>query len=150
VSLKEIKDMIRLMNENDLSELEFEREGLKIRLRKDGVPQMAPIVTHHSLPHPASSVPTLADASSRPQEADPSIVEIKSPIVGTFYRAPAPDAPAFCEEGQEIKEGQVLCIVEAMKLMNEIKSEIKGTIKEILIKNGEPVEFDQPLFKVKV
>ena len=149
INLKELKDLIALMNENQLAELEVEREGMKIRLRKSGsaeegvVIERLPAARSSAPAHAAGPVP-VPDVPSKPAGT-----EIKSPMVGTFYRAPAPDAAPFVEVGQQISVGQVLCIVEAMKLMNEIKSEIKGKILQIPIENAQPVEFGQVLFVVE-
>ncbi len=149
VNLKELKDLIALMNEHQLVEMELEREGTKIRLRKGGggeegmVIERFPSARASAAGAPTGPVP-VPDIPARP-----SGTEIKSPMVGTFYRAPAPEAPPFVEVGQEISVGQVLCILEAMKLMNEIKSEVKGRVVQILVENAQPVEFGQVLFLVE-
>ncbi|HAJ56230.1 MAG TPA: acetyl-CoA carboxylase biotin carboxyl carrier protein [Candidatus Omnitrophica bacterium] len=156
MNIKEIKEMINLMNENNLTELEVEKEGMRIRLKKsdsgeismhDLTPKMA-----YSLP-PAAAAYTSQGQSQKETATEKTgtgkTTEIKSPMVGTFYRAPSPESPAFAEINQSIEVGQVVCIVEAMKLMNEIKSEIKGKIVDILIDNAEPVEFGQPLFLIE-
>jgi acetyl-CoA carboxylase biotin carboxyl carrier protein len=138
-----IEDMLQLMESRGLVELEMEHQGLRIRLKKASsgpAPQLVEYVT--GVPHPA------ALPAAKPSDEGPRIV-IKSPMVGTFYRAPAPDAPPFAEVGQDLDIGQVVCIIEAMKLMNEIKSEILGRIAEVLVDNGAPVEFGQPLFVVE-
>jgi oxaloacetate decarboxylase (Na+ extruding) subunit alpha len=152
MNLKEIKEMINLMNENNLMELEIEREGMRIKLRRAGadIPgQRTPVIEYKiepSLPsHPSSSQSREAAGEKAPGNTS----GINSPMVGTFYRAPSPEAAAFVEVGQEIEVGQVICIIEAMKLMNEIKSEVKGRIVEILAENAEPVEFGQPLFLIE-
>ena len=150
MNIKEIKEMINLMNENGLVELEVEKEDMRIRLKKtasglEGV--NGPIVIERQ-----SVAPSIANVKAAPEvEAKSAIktVEIKAPMVGTFYRAPNPEAPAYIEVGQTIEPGQVICIIEAMKLMNEIKSEIRGKILEILVDNAEPVEFGQPLFLIE-
>ncbi|MBI3318063.1 MAG: acetyl-CoA carboxylase biotin carboxyl carrier protein [Candidatus Omnitrophica bacterium] len=145
MNLKELKELLSLMNENDLVEVELEREGMKIRLRKAGAGGNQSIVVEHTaLAQPPSSVP-----GSAPAQPKPAGLEIKSPMVGTFYRAPAPEAPPFVEVGQMIEVGQVLCIIEAMKLMNEIKSEVKGRVVQILVENAQPIEFGQVLFLVE-
>lgn len=147
VNLKELKEIIALMNEHGLLEIELEREGARIRVRKAGaVPSV-----EERVPTVAASLPSQAAIPRPPSEAatPPKTIEIKSPMVGTFYRAPAPDAPNFVEIGQQIEVGQVLCIIEAMKLMNEIKSEVKGRIVAIPVENGQPVEFGQVLFVVE-
>ncbi|MEA3328422.1 MAG: acetyl-CoA carboxylase biotin carboxyl carrier protein [Candidatus Omnitrophota bacterium] len=135
MNLKEIKEMISLMNENNLTELEIERDGLKICLKKSGGKTIV-----KNLP---------AEETTEPAKIAEDTHLIVSPMVGTFYRAPSPDADPFVESGQTIEENQVICIIEAMKLMNEIKSDVKGKIAEILVKNGEAVEFGQPLFNVE-
>jgi len=149
MNLKEIKEMVNLMNENGLVELEIEKEGMRIRLKKlgSGFESGADIVT---IEKEKIVRPALSEESTEAQkEAQGKTLEIKSPMVGTFYRAPSPESPAFVETGQNIEPGQVICIIEAMKLMNEIKSEIKGKIVEILVDNAEPVEFGQPMFIIE-
>ena len=147
--IKEIKDMINLMNENGLSELEVEKDGVRIKLKKgssgtyDKVVEYVPPSHQNAQTHPSHK----AEAPIAVPEKKAGS-EIKSPMVGTFYRAPNPEAPAYVEVGQTIQHGQVICIIEAMKLMNEIKSEIKGKILEILVDNAEPVEFGQSLFLI--
>ena len=149
MNLKELKELIALMNEHQLVESELEREGMKIRLRKAGAGTGDGVVVERAAaahPVPAASAPVPV-----PEPAAPKIsgLEVKSPMVGTFYRAPAPEAPPFVEVGQEIKPGQVLCILEAMKLMNELKSEVKGRIVKIMVENAQPIEFGQVLFIVE-
>ena len=150
MNIKEIKEMISLMNENGLVELEVEKEGMRIRLKKmsaGGEPSaMAPIIIEkETIAQPQLKSPQEAAAA---KEAAANTIEIKAPMVGTFYRAPSPESPPYVEVGQVIEPGQVICIIEAMKLMNEIKSEIKGKIVEIMIENTEPVEFGQPMFLI--
>jgi len=157
MNLNQIKEMISLMNENDLSELEMEKEGMKIKLKKasaaaspqvevSGISQGAQVISRVVA---AAPVQTEVQAQSEAAQT-PGTVTVKSPMVGTFFMAAAPDAPAFVEKGGQVEVGQVLSILEAMKLMNEIKSEFKGTIKEILVENGAPVEFGQQLFTIQV
>jgi len=147
MNLKEIKEMINLMNENNLTELEVERDGLKIRLKKgrgvevEEVEEVAP-------PLPQKAPPAEERVEAKREAAN--IIEIKAPMVGTFYKAPSPDAEPFVEAGSKIEEDQVICIIEAMKLMNEIKAGVKGKVLEVLVENGEAVEFDQTLFRVEV
>lgn len=149
MNIKEIKEMINLMNENGLIELEVEKDGMRIRLKKtaNGVEGVETPVGY-----PAGAVAAVGVKAQNVQQLDEKIiiktVEIKSPMVGTFYRAPNPEAPSYAEVGQTIEPGQVICIIEAMKLMNEIKSEIRGKILEILVDNAEPVEFGQSLFLI--
>ena len=147
VNLKELKDLIALMNEHQLVEMELEREGMKVRLRKASGGEEGVVVERFPASRPAA-VPT-GPVPVPDVPAKPIGTEIKSPMVGTFYRAPAPEAPPFVEVGQEISVGQVLCIIEAMKLMNEIKSEVKGRILQILVENAQPIEFGQVLFIVE-
>jgi len=147
VNIKEIKEMINLMNENDLLELEIEKEGMRIKLRRSGTGDMQP--TPVIIEREATQRISAPSAEQTPPSAVVRTIEIKAPMVGTFYRAPNPEAPPYVEIGQVIEPGQVICIIEAMKLMNEIKSEIKGKISEILVENAEPVEFGQPLFLVE-
>jgi oxaloacetate decarboxylase alpha subunit len=149
MNLKEIREMIGLMNENDLSEIEVEREGTKIKIRKGYGEAVEPArrqpIEYHLETTPAPKAPP---EGSAPAE-HPNRKEIKSPMVGTFYRAPSPDAPSFIEAGQVVEVGQVVCIVEAMKLMNEIKSEVRGKVVEVLVENAQPVEFGQLLFGIE-
>jgi oxaloacetate decarboxylase alpha subunit len=159
MNIKEIKEMINLMNENNLTELEIEKEGMRIRLKKgpSGEITMEDIKNKLIFRAPASaetadyasSQATAKEASLEKTPSSKPILEIKAPMVGTFYRAPSPESPPFVEINQELEVGQVICIIEAMKLMNEIKSETKGRIVDILIDNAEPVEFGQPLFLIE-
>ncbi len=150
MNLKEIREIISLMNENDLSEIEVEREGAKIKIRKSyGEPLEAP-ARRHPIEYHLETAPALkAPPEGAAGVENPNRKEIKSPMVGTFYRSPSPDAPAFIEAGQVVEVGQVVCIVEAMKLMNEIKSEVRGKVVEVLVENAQPVEFGQVLFTVE-
>ena len=143
--IKEIKDMINLMNENGLAELEIEKDGMRIRLKKSGSGYEKAV---DFIPQPAPAAQQAAEAPK--VQAKANTIEIKSPMVGTFYRSPSPEAPAYVNVGDNIEVGQVLCIIEAMKLMNEIKSEIKGRIIDIHVENAEPVEFSQVLFIVEL
>ena len=148
VNIKEIKEMINLMNENGLMELEIEKDGMRIKLKKSGPGAEAlsgPIVIEKERVQqaPLQRGPVLVEKMAA------KTIEIRAPMVGTFYRAPSPEAPPYVEVGQQIEAGQVICVIEAMKLMNEIKSEIKGKILEILVDNAEPVEFGQPMFLIE-
>jgi len=145
--IKEIKDMISLMNENSLTELEIEKEGMRIRLKKGvsgGFERAVEYVTQQSAPAPQEKAPTASEKADKR-----NTVDVKAPMVGTFYRAPSPEAPPYVNIGDVIEAGQVICIIEAMKLMNEIKSEVKGKIVDIQVDNAEPVEFGQVLFVVE-
>jgi acetyl-CoA carboxylase biotin carboxyl carrier protein len=149
VNLKELKELIQLMNENGLSEIEMEKDGLKIRLKK-GASGFEQVVVHESRPAASARAVEASEArEAKPAPAPGKQLAIKSPMVGTFYSAPAPDAASFVQIGTQVEVGQVVCIIEAMKLMNEIKSEVRGKVVEILVNNGDPVEFGQPLFRVE-
>jgi len=144
--IKEIKDMISLMNENGLTELEIEKEGVRIRLKKGAQGSYEKAIEFVAEGHPA---PAREKHAVQKEEPKRTTVDIKAPMVGTFYRAPSPEAPPYVNIGDTIDVGQVVCIVEAMKLMNEIKSEVKGKIGDIQVENAEPVEFGQVLFVVE-
>lgn len=149
MNIKEIKEMINLMNENGLVELEVEKDGMRIRLKKTSSGTegyTGPIVVHQERISEGQHKET---AETPIEKVSVKTVEIRAPMVGTFYRAPSPEAPPYVEIGQTIEPGQVICIIEAMKLMNEIKSEIKGKILEILVDNAEPVEFGQPMLLIE-
>jgi acetyl-CoA carboxylase biotin carboxyl carrier protein len=140
-----IQDMITLLNEHQLTEVELERNGLRIRLRREPGPRAAVAAPdlHSVRPDtPAAPLPAMP-----PQDTSGGFT-VTSPIVGTFYRSPSPDADPYVEEGDLVKKGQVLCIVEAMKLMNEIESEVSGRVVKILAESTKPVEFGQPLFLI--
>ncbi len=145
--IKEIKDMISLMNENSLTELEIEKEGMRIRLKK-GTSGAVERAIEYIAPHSASAPQTKPAIASEKAEKR-TTVDVKAPMVGTFYRSPSPEAPAYVNIGDTISVGQVICIIEAMKLMNEIKSEVKGKIVDIQVDNAEPVEFGQVLLVVE-
>jgi len=151
VDLKDIKAIIDLMKKNCVSEFELEKQDFKIRLKRGmnggggAVYEDAPVVTY--VPQPAA-LPSPA-AAQAPAPAAVSELEIKSPMIGTFYRAPSPEAAPYIEPGTEVNPDTVVCIIEAMKVMNEIKAEAKGIVTEVLVENAKPVEFSQPLFKLR-
>ena len=152
MNMREIKEMLQLMEDHKLSELEIDKDGLKIKFKKGGFDRLeTQFVTapRSSAQIPASHHPPSSISSSASETLPSNGTVVKSPMVGTFYGSPAPDQPPYVSAGSKIKEGDVLCIVEAMKLMNEIKAEFSGEIIEVLVKNGQPIEFDQPLFKIK-
>ncbi len=135
---QQIRQLIDLLKGTDVSELEIERQGLRLR------------ITRHGQKEVVKTVPSQAPQEPPPEEEVPSgLHPIKSPIVGTFYRAPSPDADPFVDVGSRVKKGDVLCIIEAMKLMNEIESDIDGTVEKILVDNGQPVEYGQVLFLIR-
>lgn len=145
-SRREIEDLVEVLNRYHLTELEFEKKGVRIRIRRDPVPA----VSSHQV-----ETSTTAEAGSSPERQVPlhsaesaHFLTVTSPIVGTFYRSPSPDTDPYVEEGDIVKKGQVLCIVEAMKLMNEIEAETDGKIVKILVESTTPVEFGQPLYLI--
>ena len=146
--IKEIKDMINLMNENGLTELEVEKEGVRICLKKGAGGAIERMAEYSSF-QPAQASSQTNTQTKTTEKARTNGTEIKSPMVGTFYRAPSPEAPPYVNMGDMVEPGQVICIIEAMKLMNEIKSEIKGKITDIMVDNAEPVEFGQALFVIE-
>jgi acetyl-CoA carboxylase biotin carboxyl carrier protein len=157
MNLDDIKQILELVREHDLSEFELERDGLKVRIRKAGreVAYVAPtssLTPPMGLPMPAASAAAPASAAPAPAEDAESVnlAVIKSPIVGTFYRSPEPGAKSFVEVGDTVRKGQVLCIIEAMKLMNEIESDCDGEIASVYVENGKAVQFGERLFAVKV
>ncbi|HEX2339771.1 MAG TPA: acetyl-CoA carboxylase biotin carboxyl carrier protein [Vicinamibacterales bacterium] len=155
MNLEDVKQILQLMREHELTEFELERDGLKIRVCKNGSGSLtaAPATPHApaALPPPAAASPALpAAAPDVADEADEQeFAVVKSPIVGTFYRAPDPGAPSFVEVGTIVKKGQVLCIIEAMKLMNEIESDHDGEIASIYVENGKPVQYGERLFAIR-
>jgi acetyl-CoA carboxylase biotin carboxyl carrier protein len=147
LDLKEIKLLIDMMRKNDLSVFKMENEGFKITLKKNTGFQ--PVVTQTAPPAPVVAQAPAATALAAPVAESSPGREIVSPMVGTFYSAASPESAPFVTVGQEVTEDTVVCIIEAMKVMNEIKSEVRGTITEIIAENGKPVQFGQALFKVK-
>ena len=149
MNLKEIRALLDLLREYGLTEVEVERGGDRIRLRREPAP--APATATPGPPPaaiPALVQPALAAEPGR-EDRRQHLVTVEAPMVGTFYRAPSPDAEPHVREGDTIKEGQVLCIIEAMKLMNEIESKVAGRVIRVLAENGQPVEYGQPLFLIE-
>jgi acetyl-CoA carboxylase biotin carboxyl carrier protein len=165
---KEIKELIELLVEKDITEFELERGDVKVHVRRGGsdasVVHVAPVTAVHPLPvgtvpsAPSVTAPPPASAETSPsvpagagEEAasDADLYIVKSPIVGTYYEAPSPGTPPFVKLGDTVKEGQVLCIIEAMKLMNEIESEVSGVIVKMFVSNGSPVEYGMSLFGIR-
>ncbi|UCH81148.1 MAG: acetyl-CoA carboxylase biotin carboxyl carrier protein [Nitrospiraceae bacterium] len=140
MELDEIKKLIDLIKETDVTELSIERDGSKIKIKREKYLAAAEMVT--SVPHHAASAEEKAPD-------DLMLAKITSPIVGIFHRAPSPESPPFVEVGSTVRKGQVLCIVEAMKLMNEIESDTHGIVSKILVENGHPVEYGEPLFLIE-
>jgi len=149
VDLKDIKAIIDLMKKNSVSEFELERQDFKIRLKRGGVQ-----VAHYEDSPMALAIPPSSAAPAVIPVSTAAVVvsndaEIKSPMIGTFYRAPSPESANYVEIGTEVNADTVVCIIEAMKVMNEIKAEVRGVITEILIDNVKPVEFGQPIFRIR-
>lgn len=150
----QIKELVTLVDSTEITGLEIERDGFKLRIRKAekalSTPTLSPVQGDQVLPSYSLETPRrekVTMTSVAPQERQ-GLVEFTSPMVGTFYRAPAPDAPPYIQVGDSIEEGQVLFIVEAMKMMNEIVAEGRGVVKEFLVENGQPVEYGQPLLLI--
>jgi acetyl-CoA carboxylase biotin carboxyl carrier protein len=153
MDFEEIKQILALVKEHELAEFELTHQDFKIRIRKDGVAAPVAPLTAAVMPALAAPVPT---ALSAPPPAPPPAVEdgdelamVTSPIVGTFYHAPEPGAPPFASVGDVVRKGQVLCIIEAMKLMNEIESEYDGEIVKVYVDNGKPVQYGERLFAIR-
>ena len=145
LDLAELKRLVALMRANDLYEVEMEEEGRRVRVVRGGAPAVS--LAAPAAPVAAGQAALAAAPAAAPKESRG--IEIPSPMVGTFYRSPSPDASPYVEVGDRIGKDTPVCIVEAMKVMNEIKAEVEGEILEILVQNGEPVEFGQPLFLVR-
>ena len=146
MNLDDIQRILQIMEENKLVEFEYEDEGRRVKLRR-AEDRVAPAIAVPAAPVPVSAPPPAA-APAEAARPD-NWVEFKSPLVGTFYRATQPDAEPFANTGDEINPEKVVCIIEAMKIMNEIKAEMNGVIREILVKNGQAVEFGEPLFLIE-
>jgi len=159
MDLDQLKQLLDLVREHELSELEIEQGGLRLKIRKDAKGHSAAMAGGPSVAHVAPAVhasapavgtaPSLAYPVSAGDDAEIELAVVKSPIVGTFYRANEPGAPALVEVGTSVKRGQVLCIIEAMKLMNEIDSEYDGEIVNIYVENGQPVQYGERLFAIR-
>jgi acetyl-CoA carboxylase biotin carboxyl carrier protein len=162
LDLKQIKQIIDLMKRSELSEFEFEEDGFKIKIKRGSGGQpiftSAPIASQS---FPAAAGPAQAGAPTTPPQVTPGtgsssaaeeagFAYVKSPMVGTFYRSPSPENPVFVDVNAKVEEKTVVCIIEAMKIMNEIQAETKGTVVEVLVENGQPVEYGQRLFKIKL
>jgi acetyl-CoA carboxylase biotin carboxyl carrier protein len=158
LDLKQIKQIIDLMTRSELTEFAVEEEGFKLKIRRGEFPVVSAaratlppfaLPAESAAPMPAAQAPAAAPAAAAPAAEEAGVIYIKSPMVGTFYRSPSPESKSFVENGAKITETSVVCIIEAMKIMNEIQAEVKGTLLETLVENGQPVEYGQRLFKVK-
>ena len=152
VDFKDIKSIVDLMKKNAISEFELEKEDFKIKLRRSpngSSPYTEEIQVQKYLPPAASSSEVIPPkpASTAPPELESN--EVKSPMIGTFYRAPSPEAASFIEVGDPVEPDTVICIIEAMKVMNEIKAEMKGVVTAVLVENARPVEFGQPILRIR-
>ena len=152
MDLKKIQDLVKMVNKSNISELTIEEKDIKITIKQkeDKYVTAAPVQQVHALPAvapaPVAAAPVAAMAET---PVASNLITIKSPMIGTFYRKPSPDKPNLVDEGDEVKSGKVVCIIEAMKLFNEIESEVSGKIVKVLVEDSTPVEFDQPLFLVE-
>jgi len=142
MELEDLKQLIELLKETDITEIQVEKEGTKVKIKREKFFQ--------SLEIAAQKGPSLQESVIKKEIEDETqrLITVTSPIVGTFYRSPSPEAPIFVETGLRVKKGQVLCIIEAMKLMNEIESEVDGILLKALVENGQPVEYGEPLFLI--
>jgi acetyl-CoA carboxylase biotin carboxyl carrier protein len=156
LDLDQLKKILELVREHELAEFEIEQEGLRLKVRKDSAGTLmtlpaaspgnaAPVAS----PTPAPPLTTPAPAAPVPDDSEVELAVVKSPIVGTFYRSPEPGAASFVEIGSTVKKGQVICIIEAMKLMNEIDSEYEGEIVNVYVENGQPVQYGERLFAIR-
>jgi acetyl-CoA carboxylase biotin carboxyl carrier protein len=166
LDLKELKEILQILEEKEITEFELEEEGMKLRIRKATAPSanhasapVAPLVATvlpslggpvvAAPPPPAPPAAVGAAAPAPAAEAEAGVTVVKSPIVGTFYRTPDPNAPPFVDVGDRVRVGQVLCIIEAMKLMNEIEAEVAGEVQKVHHENGQPVQYGDPLFTIR-
>ena len=158
MDFKQIQELIRLINKSNIGEISVEEKGFKIviKQKQDQIQQVmaapvyaqAPVAAAQPVLPAAATAPAADKAKAAAEPAASNLLTIKSPMIGTFYRRPSPDKPIFAEIGDEVAPGKVVCIIEAMKLFNEIESEVKGKIVKILVEDASPVEYDQPLFLV--
>lgn len=154
MDLNELKELISLLESSELSELEIEEEGRRVRLTKKTETVYASVPAPSAPPQapapvaPASAVPA-PDSAAPKSLADEGLLSVDSPMVGTFYACPAPGEPSYVQMGERITTDQTVCIVEAMKIMNEVAAKVAGTVERVLVENGEPVEFGQPLFAIR-
>ncbi len=141
MELEDLKELIEFLKETDITELQMEKDGIKVRIKREKILS--------SLELPIQKSKGLQEKIVVEEEETQRLITVTSPIVGTFYRSPSPEAAPFVEVGSNVNKGQVLCIVEAMKLMNEIESEVNGVVVKVLVENGQPVEYGEPLFLIE-
>ena len=154
MELKDIKAIIDLMKKNSITEFELEEKDSKLRLKRglnggSPVAQSEDAAPMMQLPAPVPTIPAVVAVPVPAPVVNTGEIDIKSPMIGTFYRSPSPESASYVEVGSEVSAETVVCIIEAMKVMNEIKAEVKGVITQTLVENGKPVEFGQPLFKIR-
>lgn len=158
LNMQELRELAELVNEHGFTDFEFENENIRIRLSKTAPAQYVQAVQPITSSAPAAAsqttaaqtvTPTETVSSEVPTDTDADLFKITSPIVGTFYRSPSPDKDPYVQEGDKVSDGTVVCIVEAMKLMNEIQAEISGEVVKVYVENGQPVEYGQPLFGIR-
>jgi acetyl-CoA carboxylase biotin carboxyl carrier protein len=156
MELEELKALIGMLHDSDITELSVEKDGTKVRIKREKLLTTlefggTTVMKSHpsTMPQSAPSSPGAQPEGVVPEEDTQRMVTVTAPLVGTFYRSPSPDAQPFVEPGDTVKKGQVICIVEAMKLMNEIESDIAGTVARILVENGQAVEYGEPLFLIE-
>jgi len=149
MDIKKVQQLLKVVEENNIAEIEVEQDGLRILIRKTPVNQIAAAPAAAQIVAPVAVPAAVSAGEAASVEAKEEGTVVKSPIVGTFYGAPSPEDDDFIKVGDVISEGQVVCIIEAMKIMNEIESEVSGKVIKILAENAQPVEFDQPLFLVQ-
>jgi acetyl-CoA carboxylase biotin carboxyl carrier protein len=149
MDLRKLKKLIDLVQESGIGEIEITEGEEKVRITRQSAPGPAMMMAPQMQPMAYGAPGALAPPAAAPAAPEPTGHQLKSPMVGTFYRAPSPGSPSFVEIGQAVTKGQTLCIIEAMKLLNEIESDATGTIKAILVENGQPVEYGQPLFLIE-
>lgn len=157
MDFKQIQELIKMINKSNIGEVTIEEKGFKLTIKQKeepaqhviASPMQAPVGMQMPVAQQAAAAPAAADKPKSADAVPSNTITIKSPMIGTFYRSPAPGKPVFVEPGDEITAGKVVCIIEAMKLFNEIESEVKGKIVKILVEDASPVEYDQPLFLVE-
>lgn len=155
LNMKELQELAELVDEHGFTDFEFENENIRVRLSKNPAPQFVQAQPYQAAAVPQVSAPTPPSTETKAETSSEAVVkednlhQITSPIVGTFYSAPAPDKDPYVKEGSKVSADSVVCIVEAMKLMNEIQAEVSGEVVKIYVENGQPVEYGQPLFGIK-
>ncbi len=149
MDVKELKAIIEILKENGVTEFELEREGVQLRLTRDQLGAAPQVIAAPAAAVPVSAAAPAAAPAAPVADSNDGLEEVRSPIVGTFYRKPSPDADSFVEVGATVKKGDTLCIVEAMKLMNEIEAPISGKVEKVLLNDGQVVEFNEVLFLIR-